>query len=152
MSNAKKLYRSKTDRIIFGICGGLGEYFEIDPIIFRILFILLIFTGGSGVIIYILLAIIIPGSDGQKLKSAEVKNVIDDAQEKTQDIAAEIKKNSSWIKNVKNIVGLVIVLIGLNILFEQVFNVDPFSFINWGIIWAVIIILIGVKIIFNNKK
>jgi phage shock protein C len=152
MSNAKKLYRSKTDRIIFGICGGLGEYFEIDPIIFRILFILLIFTGGSGVIIYILLAIIIPGSDGQKLKSAEVKNVIDDAQEKTQDIAAEIKKNSSWIKNVKNIVGLVIVLIGLNILFEQVFNVDPFSFINWGIIWAVIIVLIGVKIIFNNKK
>jgi phage shock protein PspC (stress-responsive transcriptional regulator) len=152
MSNTKKLYRSKTDRIIFGICGGLGEYFEIDPLVFRILFILLTFTGGSGVIIYILLAIIIPGSDGQKLKSVEVKNVIDEAQEKTQDIAAEIKKNGSWIKNVKNIVGLVIVLIGLNIFFEQVFKVNAFSFINWGIIWAVVIVLIGVKIIFNNKK
>jgi len=152
MSNTKKLYRSKNNRVIFGICGGLGEYFEIDPLVFRILFILLTFTGGSGIIIYLILAIIIPSSNGQKLKGKEVKDVIDEAQEKTQDIAAEIKKNSSWIKNVKNIIGLFIVLIGLNIFFEQVFNVEPFSFINWGIIWAIIIVLIGVKIIFNNKK
>ncbi|MFA5071945.1 MAG: PspC domain-containing protein, partial [Candidatus Pacearchaeota archaeon] len=66
MSNTKKLYRSKTNRVIFGICGGLGEYFDIDPLVVRILFILLTFTGGSGIVIYLILAIMIPDSSGNK--------------------------------------------------------------------------------------
>jgi phage shock protein C len=152
MNNTKKLYRSKTDRVIFGVCGGLGEYFEVDSLILRILFILLTFTGGSGIIIYIILAIIIPDGEGQKIKGKEIKEVISEAQEKTQNLAEEIKNNGNWIKNTKNIIGLIIVFIGLNIFFEQVFNINPFLFINWGIVWALIIILIGVKIIFGNKK
>jgi phage shock protein C len=151
-NNTKKLYRSKTDRVLFGVCGGLGEYFEVDSLILRILFILLTFTGGSGIIIYIILAIIIPDGEGQKLKNKEVKEVISEAQEKTQDLAEEIKKNGNWIKSVKNIIGLIIVFIGLNILFEQVFKFSPFAFINWASLWALIIVLIGVKIIFSNKK
>lgn len=149
MSNAKKLYRSKTDRVIFGVCGGLGEYFEVDSLILRILFVLLTFTGGSGIIIYLILAIIIPSGEGKKINSKEVINGI---QEKTQDIAEEIKKDRSWLKSAKNIIGLVIVFIGLNILFEQVFNFSPLSYINWGSFWALVIVLIGVKIIFSNKK
>jgi phage shock protein C len=152
MSNTKKLYRSKTDRVIFGVCGGLGEYFEVDPLILRILFVLLTFTGGSGIIIYLILAVIIPDGEGQKLKNKEIKEVIGDAQEKTQNLAEEIKKNGNWIKSAKNIIGLVIIFIGLNIFFEQVFNINPFSFINWGVVWALIIVLIGIKIIFGNKK
>jgi phage shock protein C len=152
MSNTKKLYRSKTDRIIFGICGGLGEYFEIDPLIVRILFILLTFTGGTGIIIYLILAVIIPDGGEKKVKGKGIKEVIGEAQEKTQSIAEEIKKDGIWIKNTKNIIGLVIVFIGLNILFEQVFDFNPFSFINWAIVWALIIVLIGSKIILSNKK
>jgi phage shock protein C len=151
MNNTKKLYRSKTDRVIFGICGGLGEYFEVDSLIVRILFILLTFTGGSGIIIYLILAVMIPDGEGQKIKSKETKEAIGSAQEKTQNLAKEIK-NSKWIKNTRNIIGLVVVFIGLNILFEQIFDFSPFSFIKWGIVWALIIVLIGVKIIFKNKK
>ncbi len=56
----KKLYRSKKYRQIAGVCGGLGEYFNIDPIIFRMIFIALFFSGGSGIIIYILMWIFVP--------------------------------------------------------------------------------------------
>jgi phage shock protein C len=150
MSNTKKLFRSKTDRVIFGVCGGLGEYFEVDSLILRILFILLTFTGGSGIIIYLILAVIIPDSEGQKVRGKEVKEAISNAQEKTQELAEDINEN--WFKSVKNIVGLIIVFIGLNILFKQVFDFSLFSFINWGSFWALIIVLIGVKIIFSNKK
>jgi len=149
MSNAKKLYRSKTDRVIFGVCGGLGEYFEVDSLILRILFVLLTFTGGSGIIIYLILAIIIPSGEEKKKNNKEVINGI---QEKTQDIAEEIKKDRSRLKSVKNIIGLVIVFIGLNILFEQIFDFSPFTWINWGVVWALIIVIIGAKIIFNDKK
>jgi phage shock protein C len=149
MSNTKKLHRSKTNRVIFGVCGGLGEYFEIDPLVVRILFILLTFTGGSGIVIYLILAIMIPDSDGNR---KTVNEVISGTQEKTQELAEEIKKNSAWIVNIKNIVGLVIVFIGLDILFEQVFDFNPFSIINWGMVWALILVLIGLRIIFNSKE
>jgi phage shock protein C len=149
MSKTKKLYRSKTNRVIFGVCGGLGEYFEIDPLVVRILFILLTFTGGSGIVIYLILAIMIPDSEGDR---KTVSDVISETQEKTQELAEEIKKNKSWIINIKNIVGLVVVFIGLDILFEQVFDFNPFSIINWGMIWALIILLIGLRIIFNSKE
>lgn len=56
----KKIYRSRNDRVIFGVCGGLGEYFKIDATIFRIIFLLLFICGATGLILYLLLAIIIP--------------------------------------------------------------------------------------------
>lgn len=56
----KKLYQSRTDRKIAGICGGLGEYFGIDPTLVRLLFVLgLVFVGGT-LLAYIILAIVIP--------------------------------------------------------------------------------------------
>ena len=56
----KRLYRSKKERIIAGVCGGLGEYFGIDPTIVRIIWVLLGLMGGSGIIAYIIAWIIIP--------------------------------------------------------------------------------------------
>jgi phage shock protein PspC (stress-responsive transcriptional regulator) len=152
MNNTKKLYRSKTNRVIFGVCGGLGEYFEIDPLIIRILFVLLAFSGGSGIIIYLILAVVIPDGEGEKGKPKKIEEVIEDAQGKTQDLAEQIKSNGNWIKNARNIIGLIIVLWGFDILFKQVFDFSPFTWINWGIIWALLIILIGSKIILSNKK
>jgi len=56
----KHLYRSKKNRIIAGVCGGLGEYFNIDPVIIRILCVLFALGMGSGIIAYIIAWIIIP--------------------------------------------------------------------------------------------
>lgn len=56
----KRLCRSTTDRHIAGVCGGLAEYFNLDPAIFRIIFVLLFFGGSAGLWIYIILALILP--------------------------------------------------------------------------------------------
>lgn len=57
----KKLYRSKTDRKIAGVCGGLAEYFNIDPTIVRVIAVLLLLPGGfPGFLAYIILWIVIP--------------------------------------------------------------------------------------------
>lgn len=151
MNNTKKLYRSKTNRVIFGVCGGLGEYFEVDPLIIRILFLLLSFSAGTGVIIYLILAVIIPEANGEK-KSKKNGDIIEETQGKAQELAEEMKKNGSWLGSLKNIIGLIIVLVGLNILFEQVFSYSPFAWINWGIVWGLIIILIGSRIIWGSHK
>ncbi len=59
--DVKKLYRSKTDRMIAGICGGLGEMFSIDSTLIRLIFALIaLFTAGTAILVYVLGWIIIP--------------------------------------------------------------------------------------------
>jgi len=60
MDEQRKLYRSRKDRVISGVCGGLGEYFGIDPVFVRLIALALLFAGGSAFIIYIVMAIIVP--------------------------------------------------------------------------------------------
>jgi phage shock protein C len=56
----KTLYRSRQNRMIAGVCGGLGEYFNVDPTIVRLIFVLVGLLGGPGLILYIIMAIIVP--------------------------------------------------------------------------------------------
>jgi phage shock protein C len=57
---AKKLYRSKKNRKIWGVCGGLSEYFNIDPTLLRVLAIVSIFISGLGLIAYIVMRLVVP--------------------------------------------------------------------------------------------
>ena len=56
----KKLYKSRTDNKIFGVCGGIAEYFECDPTIVRLITVLAAFCYGGGLLVYILAALIMP--------------------------------------------------------------------------------------------
>ena len=55
-----KIFRSRTQRMVAGVCGGIGEYFNIDPTLVRLGFVALSFLAGGGLLVYILAAIIIP--------------------------------------------------------------------------------------------
>jgi len=57
---AKQLFRSKKNRKIAGICGGLGEFFDVDPIFFRVILLVSALFGGLGLVIYIVLWILMP--------------------------------------------------------------------------------------------
>jgi phage shock protein C len=56
----KRLYRSRKERMIGGVCGGLGAYFGIDPTLIRLLFIIGLLMGGPGVLAYLILLIVVP--------------------------------------------------------------------------------------------
>ena len=122
----KKLNRSNTDKIIWGVCGGLGEYFQIDSVIIRILFVLMLFAGGTGFFLYIVLAIMMPSSL------------------KENDIVEERK--------VKIFLGILLALVGLCIMLNIIFGFNIFSFVDWRMILSLFLILIGLKIIFENEK
>lgn len=68
--DARRLRLSAADRKIGGVCGGLGEYFELDPLLFRVAFVVLAFVGGLGILLYVLLWLVIPGP-GQPAASGE---------------------------------------------------------------------------------
>ena len=60
MAATRKLYRSRTNRRLAGVCGGLAEYFNLDATLIRVLFVVLAVLGGSGLILYVAMWIIVP--------------------------------------------------------------------------------------------
>ncbi|MGC9375884.1 MAG: PspC domain-containing protein [Bacteroidales bacterium] len=93
----KRLYRDPDNRVLGGVCGGLGAYFNIDPIVFRILFILIFFGMGSGLIIYIILWIAIPEAltTAQKLEMRgepiTIKNIKKAVREEFENVRKNMK-------------------------------------------------------------
>jgi phage shock protein C len=60
MDPTRKLYRSRSDRKLAGVCGGLAEFFSLDPTLIRVLFVVLALAGGSGIVIYLVMWIMVP--------------------------------------------------------------------------------------------
>ena len=59
-TTTKRLHLSRTERKIAGVCGGLGEFLDVDPILFRVTFVVLAFFGGVGIVLYIALWLVLP--------------------------------------------------------------------------------------------
>lgn len=71
-----RLRKSKYNKIVFGACGGLGEYFSIDPVFFRMLFLLGIIIGGWGIIAYLITALLIPANhEAAEIEEAELEKI-----------------------------------------------------------------------------
>lgn len=66
MSKIKKLYRSGKERILGGVCGGIAEYFNADPTLVRILWILFCLLWGTGILLYFILWFIMPRNPNHK--------------------------------------------------------------------------------------
>jgi len=94
-TKSKKLYRSRTDRIIAGVCGGLSEYFNTNPNVIRLIFILLVFFQGLGVILYVILLILVPIKSGQEIsvnREEKVEEIVKGVKEKVSSLVKEFKK------------------------------------------------------------
>jgi phage shock protein C len=84
----KKLYRSKKDHMIAGVCGGIAEYFDVDPTLIRLLTVLFVILGGAGVAVYVIAWIVIP-------KNPE--GVSDDKLDKREESKKKIKKGAEEV-------------------------------------------------------
>ncbi|OGL77294.1 hypothetical protein A3J43_00545 [Candidatus Uhrbacteria bacterium RIFCSPHIGHO2_12_FULL_54_23] len=101
----KKLYRSRTNKMIAGVCGGLGEYLNIDATIVRLAFVLLTLMSGFGVLLYIVLWIIVPleGESGSDLNRTHLTDVATEMKKTAQEMAGEVKKTVEEFKKKKNV-------------------------------------------------
>jgi phage shock protein PspC (stress-responsive transcriptional regulator) len=91
----KRLYRDPDDRVLGGVCSGLGAYFNSDPLLFRILFIIIFFGFGSGLLIYIILWIAVPeaATTAQKLEMRGEPITIDNIKKAVREEFENVKKN-----------------------------------------------------------
>ncbi len=139
------MHRSSTDKIIFGVCGGIAEYLEVDSLAIRIIFLFLTFAGGSGVFVYLILALLMPK------EANENKDIAKNSKEMNEDLMQSAKEKR-FIMYFRNIAGIIIVLMGLSFLFKEIFQVTLFGWLQWKTAMALIIILFGISIIKNQSK
>jgi len=141
----KKLYRTEKDKMIAGVAGGLGKYFNVDPTLIRIIFVLLAFWGGAGLLFYLLLVFIIP-------KQGEKEAVAEEIGGKVDKLAGKIKKKGKELTgkrplSKRKIAGLIILIIGAYLLLNAVF---PFQFLRWAFFWPALIIVVGLYFIITK--
>lgn len=138
MSNNKRLERDLQNKVLGGVCSGLGNYFDLDPTFWRVLFFILFLFGCSGLLIYIILWIAMPSA--QYDPNAQAHAAV--SQEGTADNDRK-KRNSSWAA------GLTLIGIGVISLLARYIPQ-----INWRTAWPIILIILGIILIIpiNSKK
>ena len=127
----KRLYKSRTSRMIDGVCGGIAEYFGIDPTLVRIAWVLLVFVGGMGILLYIAAMIIMP-------KSA---------------VAASPGAGDSSGKNSK-FWGILLIAVGIVLLMNNlgVSLLTHWWHIPWGVLFSVLLMLAGVAFLMGGRN
>ena len=138
---AKKLFRSGNDKMIGGVAGGLSEYFDIDPVILRILFVLLLFAYGSSFFFYILMWIIVPINPKHRFPMSQKEKM-----EEASDIDDIHDRKKRRGQN-KSVFGGIIITIGVIWLFNNMF---PQFDLSW--IVPLCIIALGAYILYKNPS
>jgi phage shock protein C len=148
-SQHKRLVRSKNNKVLAGVAGGIGEYFQIDPTIIRLIFILLTIFGGSGLLIYIIFWLIMPLADSQTNNvQATIKSNVDEMSDRAKTIAQDLRFSSDR-EDSKFWWGLIIIIFGFLLLFN---NFGLFNFFNFGKIWPVALVVVGILILLKRRQ
>ncbi len=149
MEQVKKFYRSTTQRTIAGVAGGIAEHFNIDPVIVRIAFVLAALGGGSGILIYIVLWIVIPeapvfnNTERDNTTNSTVNHIQSTTNMETQSEPKKEKRN--YHSNLTG--GLILITLGILFLIVRfVPNID------FGDLWPIILIVIGITILLRNVR
>lgn len=139
----KQLFRSRTNKKIAGVCGGIAEYFNIDPTIVRLIWLLFSFTYGIGFLAYLVAVIVIPEARTDNSEYHQGPN----HGESQQAWNSEAHKENSRHDNSKAmlILGIALVVVG-GILLINLY----IPWINWHYLWPLIIIGIGVLVILRG--
>lgn len=140
----KRLYRSSRNKVLAGVCGGLGEYFEVDPVIVRLLVVVFTLMGGAGLIAYIIAAIIIPSADTGDLSKLYRERNGEGPEADYSDYSPETYEKS----NRNTVLALGIILIGAGGLIVLRYLLP---WIPGELVFAGIIVIVGAYLIMKRK-
>lgn len=147
-TSTKKLSRSSTDSVIAGVAGGLGDYFTIDSTLIRLVFIFITLFGGSGIFIYLILWLVIPGAGSKgDINEETIKINANEIRHKAEYWVDEVKDHSPKLQSRLNF-GWVMVGFGVIFLLS---NFGVFRFFRWDTWWPVLIIGLGLILLVKRS-
>ena len=150
----KRLARSTKNRMIGGVCGGIGEYLGIDPAWVRLVFVLIALGRGFGLGLYLILWIILPRQDMETPAATEatVRAGADEIAERARNAGSEVR--GLWQNNPRQVGlavgGALIILGGLALL--ETLQISWLWWLKWDTVWPVLLIVAGLILIFRRVK
>ena len=150
----KRLYRRDTDKMIGGVCSGLGEYLGIDPTIVRIFFVLLALADGFGGFIYLVLWLVLPPAGQSEPTSLEetIRTGTDEIAARARTLGDELREASDHPNPQTNlIIGGVMVLFGALFLIRNL-DITWLRWLNFGMLWPALLIMAGVILLVRHLK
>ena len=129
----KKLYRSKTDRFIAGVCGGIAEYYAISPTLVRAIAVFLLFANGLGGIAYIICWVTIP----ERTTGDDKKRADDDKE----------KRHTQEGGDHYLVWSLLLIVLGVFLLAQNFYPQ-----LNLWRLWPLGLVIVGIKMLINKKK
>ena len=150
--SVKRLQRIPARGQIAGVCAGLAEYFDVDVSWVRLGFVLTaIFTGGGFIIVYLVLAIILPTGEGRSIEALKHE---DSAGEYLKDNVAELKREFTETNKgsrTKAYLGFGLVLLGVWLLILQWFP-SLFELFSWKFVMPVLLIVLGIYVVTRRES
>lgn len=149
----KKLFRSRNNTMIAGVCGGLGEYLGIDPTFIRIFFVLIALNHSIGVLIYFLLWIIVPRADSRDQTLADsarsgAEEILEHARTITNDLGRSARDPRS---QAVLFVGVALILFGAYYLLRSL-QLPWLMFLNSDLLWPVLVIIAGLALLYRHWR
>jgi len=149
----KRLVKSRTNRMVDGVLGGIGEYLQVDPVLVRIIFLLFAFltTFGPAIIIYIIAMFIIPSSD----KSTDSYKSNEEKAPFSQEWSSPARNHSaSPEKNGSLLFGFILIILGILFLLNNFLDYNVFYYIRrFGeYFWPLLIVGIGLWLLFRGRR
>ena len=147
MEQTNKLYRTVDDKVIAGVAGGLAEYFDVDVVIFRLIFVLLVLFGGGGVLAYIVMWIVIPPKRVTRYQAPASNETTTGStqQENAPNPNAKQAVQKKGASNGSLIAGIILIVMGTLFLINRLM-----PWVDLGNFWPILLIIGGFFIIDPN--
>lgn len=147
-----RLYRSRTDSMLGGVCGGLGPYLGIDPALIRLFFVLLTLGGGAGVLIYLALWIVIPLEGGEELGTeATVRSGAEEIAARARQLRAELGAGRTPNPQAAMIAGATLLILGVIYLLRNL-GVPWVGWLDFNTLWPLLLIGGGVALMLRRRQ
>ncbi len=127
-TTGKKLYRARTNKMVAGVCAGLASYLNVDVTIIRIIFVAVALADGIGILIYLILAIVLP-------------------QESEGEPSVVLPPTNAWLSNKRNLIAILLIIIGLVALLNQF---APWKWLHLHLFWPAILVIFGIYLIIKK--
>jgi phage shock protein C len=137
----KKLYRSRTERMIAGVCGGLAEYFDIDPTLVRLITVALVLAWGTGILAYFIFWFVVPQ---RPLNLSAADNPVESAPAGDLPESDEGGEPSS----APLLIGVILTVLGFLFLIG---NFISLAWLSFSRLWPLVLIAIGIIIILKGS-
>ena len=139
-----RLYRSETDKVIGGVAGGLGDYFGVDSTLIRLIFVLLTIFGGSGVLLYFILWLVMPSESQVMPGNEHIRRNAQEIRSKAESFANSFR-GTSRRNDTRFWGGIIVITLGL------MFLLDNFGIrFNFGHLWPLWLIVLGLVILMRK--